>query len=166
MAAGHQRWIRCRPGQARTASRFTSGARSARAATPRPRSRGGPWRCRGAAWRRCASSGAAGAGPANGRGALPGARPGLRVQGWHTADREQRNPRVPGDHQESRARSGLGAREMRHTFVSVLSANGVPVESIALLAGHDRTATTESVYRHEIRPALTQGAEVMDKIFG
>jgi site-specific recombinase XerD len=32
---------------------------------------------------------------------------------------------------------------MRHTFVSVLSANGVPIESIALLAGHDRTATTE-----------------------
>jgi integrase len=67
-------------------------------------------------------------------------------------------------------KAGLGKdwvpREMRHTFVSVLSANGVPVESIALLAGHDRTATTESVYRHEIRPALTQGAEVMDKIFG
>ena len=67
-------------------------------------------------------------------------------------------------------KAGLGGdwvpREMRHTFVSVLSANGVPVESIALLAGHDRTATTESVYRHEIRPALTQGAEVMDKIFG
>ena len=63
-------------------------------------------------------------------------------------------------------KAGLGKdwapREMRHTFVSVLSANGVPVESIALLAGHDRTATTELVYRHEIRPALTQGAEVMD----
>jgi integrase len=67
-------------------------------------------------------------------------------------------------------RAGLGRdwapREMRHTFVSVLSANGVPVESIALLAGHDRTSTTELVYRHEIRPALTQGAEIMDKIFG
>jgi integrase len=67
-------------------------------------------------------------------------------------------------------KAGLGEdwapREMRHTFVSVLSANGVPVESITLLAGHDRSATTESVYRHEIRPALTQGAEVMDKIFG
>ena len=67
-------------------------------------------------------------------------------------------------------KAGLGEdwtpREMRHTFVSVLSASGVPVESIALLAGHDRTATTESVYRHEIRPALAQGAEVMDKIFG
>jgi integrase len=57
-------------------------------------------------------------------------------------------------------------RELRHTFVSVLSASGVPVENIALLVGHDRTATTESVYRHEIRPALTQSAEVMDKIFG
>jgi site-specific recombinase XerD len=57
-------------------------------------------------------------------------------------------------------KAGLGEdwspREMRHTFVSVLSANGVPVESIALLAGHDRTATTDLVYRHEIRPALTQ----------
>jgi integrase len=56
-------------------------------------------------------------------------------------------------------------REMRHTFVSVRSANDVPVESIALLVGHDRTATTELVYRHEIRPALTRGAEVMDRIF-
>jgi integrase len=66
-------------------------------------------------------------------------------------------------------KAGLGEdwvpREMRHTFVSVLSANGVPVESIALLVGHDRTATTEMVYRHEIRPALTQGAEIMDRIF-
>jgi integrase len=67
-------------------------------------------------------------------------------------------------------KAGLGddwvPREMRHTFVSVMSANGVPVENIALLVGHDRTATTESVYRHEIRPALTQGAEVMDEVFG
>ena len=41
--------------------------------------------------------------------------------------------------------AGLGGewapREMRHTFVSVMSASGVAVESIALLAGHDRTAT-------------------------
>lgn len=67
-------------------------------------------------------------------------------------------------------KAGLGQswapREMRHTFVSVLSANGVSVENIALLAGHDRTSTTELVYRHELRPALTEGAEVMDKIFG
>jgi site-specific recombinase XerD len=58
------------------------------------------------------------------------------------------------------------SRELRHAFVSVLSASGVPAENIVQLADHDRTATTESVYRREIRPALTQCAEVMDRIFG
>ncbi len=66
--------------------------------------------------------------------------------------------------------AGLGRtwvpRELRHTFVSLLSAHGVPVEAIALLAGHNQTATTELVYRHQILPALTRGAEVMDEIFG
>jgi hypothetical protein len=57
-------------------------------------------------------------------------------------------------------------RELRHTFVSLLSAHGVPVEAIALLAGHNQTATTELVYRHQIVPAQTRGAEVMDQIFG
>ena len=65
--------------------------------------------------------------------------------------------------------AGLGTgwvpREMRHTFVSLLSARGVPVEAIALLAGHNQTATTELVYRHQIVPALTRGAEAMDQIF-
>ena len=66
--------------------------------------------------------------------------------------------------------AGLGTtwvpRELRHTFVSLLSAHGVPVEAIALLAGHNQTATTEMVYRQQIVPALTRGAEVMDEIFG
>ena len=66
-------------------------------------------------------------------------------------------------------KAGLGTgwvpREMRHTFVSLLSARGLPVEAIALLAGHNQTATTELVYRHQIVPALTRGAEVMDQIF-
>jgi site-specific recombinase XerD len=65
--------------------------------------------------------------------------------------------------------AGLGTtwvpRELRHTFVSLLSAHGVPVEAIALLAGHNQTSTTELVYRHQIVPALTRGAEVMDEIF-
>ena len=58
--------------------------------------------------------------------------------------------------------AGLGRtwvpRELRHTFVSLLSAHGVPVEAIALLAGHNQTTTTELVYRHQIVPALTRGA--------
>jgi hypothetical protein len=50
--------------------------------------------------------------------------------------------------------------------MSLRSARGVPVEAIALLAGRNQTATTEPVYRHQIVPALTRGAEVMDQFFG
>jgi integrase len=56
-------------------------------------------------------------------------------------------------------------RELRHSFVSLLSANGVPVESIAQLVGHSGTAVTEAVYRKELRPVLTDGAEVIGNIF-
>jgi integrase len=66
--------------------------------------------------------------------------------------------------------AGLGRdwapRELRHSFVSVMSANGVPIEEIARLAGHSTTRTTELVYRRELRPVITTGAEVMDKVFG
>jgi len=65
--------------------------------------------------------------------------------------------------------AGLGQewtpRELRHTFVSLLSANDVNLEDIARLVGHSGTAITERVYRHEIRPSLTQGAEIMDQLF-
>jgi integrase len=64
--------------------------------------------------------------------------------------------------------AGLGAgwtpRDLRHTFVSLMSADGVPIEEIARLAGHNQTATTELVYRHELRPVIITGAEVMDRI--
>ncbi|MDQ2813089.1 MAG: tyrosine-type recombinase/integrase [Actinomycetota bacterium] len=56
-------------------------------------------------------------------------------------------------------------RELRHTFVSIMSADGVPVEEIARLAGHQQTSTTELVYRRELRPVITTGAEIMDRIF-
>lgn len=58
-------------------------------------------------------------------------------------------------------------REMRHTFVSVLSDSEMPVAQIALLVGHrGGSAVTERVYRHQIRPVITKGAEAMDAIFG
>jgi hypothetical protein len=47
----------------------------------------------------------------------------------------------------------------------LLSANDATLEDIARLVGHSGTSVTERIYRHEIRPSLTQGAEVMDKIF-
>lgn len=65
--------------------------------------------------------------------------------------------------------AGLGEdwvpRELRHTFVSIMSAGGVPVEEIARVAGHKQTSTTELVYRRELRPVITTGAQVMDKVF-
>jgi hypothetical protein len=45
-----------------------------------------------------------------------------------------------------------------------MSTDGVPIEEIARLAGHSHTATTELVYNHELRPVITTGAEVMDRI--
>jgi integrase len=56
-------------------------------------------------------------------------------------------------------------RELRHSFVSLMSSSGVPVEEIARLAGHSSSRTTEVVYRRELRPVLTTGAEAMDRLF-
>ena len=57
-------------------------------------------------------------------------------------------------------------REMRHSFVSLLSDSGVPIENIARLVGHTGGSdVTETVYRQQIRPVLLEGAEVMDSIF-
>lgn len=65
--------------------------------------------------------------------------------------------------------AGLGTgwvpREMRHTFVSLLSSNGIALEDIADLVGHRGTTTTETVYRKVIVPELRRGAEVMDQLF-
>jgi site-specific recombinase XerD len=55
---------------------------------------------------------------------------------------------------------------MRHSFVSLLSADGVPIEHIARLIGHaGGSAATEKVYRRQIRPVMQEGAAIMDRIF-
>jgi hypothetical protein len=73
------------------------------------------------------------------------------------------------DGKRIRRKVGLGARwvlkELRTSFVSMMSYQGVPVEEIARLAGHGSSRTTEVVYRRELRPVITTGAEVMDQIF-
>ncbi|TDC55581.1 site-specific integrase [Actinomadura sp. KC345] len=56
-------------------------------------------------------------------------------------------------------------REMRHSFVSVLSDHGIPIEDISRLVGHRSTAVTETVYRLQIRPVMEKGATAMDGIF-
>jgi integrase len=56
-------------------------------------------------------------------------------------------------------------RELRHSFVSVLSDAGLPVDEIAQLVGHRGTTVPELVYRHQLRPVIQTGATVMDRLF-
>ena len=56
-------------------------------------------------------------------------------------------------------------RELRHSFVSLLSDAGVPAEEISRLVGHSGTSVTELVYRHQIRPVIQTGATAMDRLF-
>lgn len=56
-------------------------------------------------------------------------------------------------------------RELRHSFVSLLSDANVPIEVNSRLVGHSSTNVTETVYRHQLRPLLEEGADAMDRIF-
>jgi integrase len=65
--------------------------------------------------------------------------------------------------------AGLGTnwtpRELRHTFVSILSDSGMAIETISDLVGHTSSQITETVYRHSISPVMQAGATAMDQIF-
>jgi len=61
---------------------------------------------------------------------------------------------------------GWTPRELRTSFVSLMSHYGVSIEEIARLVGHVSTRTTGVVYRRELRPVITTGAEIMDEVFG
>ena len=61
---------------------------------------------------------------------------------------------------------GWTPRELRTSFVSLMSHRGVSTEEIARMVGHASTRTTEVVYRRELRPVIMTGAEIMDEIFG
>ena len=66
-------------------------------------------------------------------------------------------------------KAGIGhwhAHEGRHTAVSIMSSNGVPIQDISDTVGHKSTHVTETVYRHVIVPKIRGGATVMDSVFG
>jgi integrase len=66
-------------------------------------------------------------------------------------------------------KAGIGhwhAHEGRHTAVSIMSSNGVPIQEISDTVGNKSTHVTETVYRHVIVPAIRGGATVMDDVFG
>jgi site-specific recombinase XerD len=58
-------------------------------------------------------------------------------------------------------------RELRHSFVSLMSDGGVSIDRIALLVGHAGGSTvTETVYRHQLRPVIQDSADTIDRLFG
>ena len=69
-------------------------------------------------------------------------------------------------HQDDPCRRRLDTREMRHSFVSLLSDSAVPDDKIAqLVATPAGSQVTETVYLKQIRPVLLDGADAMDRIF-
>jgi integrase len=57
-------------------------------------------------------------------------------------------------------RAGIGhwdAHEGRHTAVSIMSSNGVPLQDISDSVGHKSTHITETMYRDAIVPATRAG---------
>jgi integrase len=103
----------------------------------------------------------------------------IAPRGHHCADRRlpALNDRIAGrwplrhcrSHRQAFYTSHLAEewtpRELRHSFVSLLSSAGIPIEDIAHLVGHANTRTTEKVYRKELRPVLRRGAKAMDDLF-
>lgn len=55
-------------------------------------------------------------------------------------------------------------RELRHSFVSLLSDGGLSIEQISRLVGHRNTVVTETIYRHQLNPVVEDGATAMDQI--
>lgn len=54
---------------------------------------------------------------------------------------------------------------MRHSFVSLLSDEGVPVEQIARRRTHGRLdGPTQTVYHKQLRPVIHDGATVMNRV--
>jgi integrase len=51
---------------------------------------------------------------------------------------------------------------MRHTFVSLMSHRGVPIEDIADAVGHVNSIVTRRTYRHQLADVISTVAAVMD----
>ncbi|MHB8440259.1 MAG: tyrosine-type recombinase/integrase [Acidimicrobiales bacterium] len=64
--------------------------------------------------------------------------------------------------------AGIGdwqLKELRHSFVSLMSAHGIPIESIADLVGHRNARITGEIYRHRVHPTVGAARGVMDSLF-
>ena len=98
-------------------------------------------------------------------------------QGWQDTGlvfttHPRRHPRCgqrPEDVQtglhRGRGRGRLDAPRAAHLVRQPAEPPRVSIEEITRLAGHASIRTTEVVYRRELRPVITTGAEIMDELF-
>ncbi len=89
--------------------------------------------------------------------------PSKDVGGWvFPSEKDSEQPTKDFNHcwRKAAKRAGLGMAAFhgcRHTFGSVLVANGVPIYTVSILLGHGSTRTTEQFYLH-LAPRQTAGA--------
>jgi hypothetical protein len=57
-------------------------------------------------------------------------------------------------------------RELRHSFVPLLSESGLPIEEIRGSSAQQHGRHRTGFYRHQIRPVVQAGAVAMDGLFG
>jgi hypothetical protein len=79
-------------------------------------------------------------------GKVAGPRPRIHHPPWDGTQCGQCPSGLPDRPQKDRH-----AWEMRHSFVSLLSDSGMPLENISRLVGHGTTIVTETVYRKQLR---------------
>jgi integrase len=53
---------------------------------------------------------------------------------------------------------------LRHSFASLMSSSGVPLEHIADVMGHDGTRMTSRVYRHAVTPTVPYGVSLANSL--
>lgn len=53
---------------------------------------------------------------------------------------------------------------MRHTFCTLLIANGVDIKTVSAKAGHSRTSTTLDIYTHAVKSADEIASQVLDDV--
>ena len=60
----------------------------------------------------------------------------------------------------------LRFHDLRHSAVSFMAAEGVPLEVARAILGHSDARLTANVYRHVLPEEHDRAAEVMERLFG
>jgi integrase len=60
---------------------------------------------------------------------------------------------------------GLRFHDLRHSAISLLAVQGVPLRTAMEIAGHTMVSTTAEIYSHVASPELRGAANAIDRVF-